>query len=93
MKQFFKKNPILRSFWTIFVQIWGKLSFSGKKALSILKYSNYLLWSKKSENSYNPFLIKIRIAEQTDRGYRFYKTLRSTGVQKIKFGTEKCDFL
>ena len=25
------KNPILGPFWAIFVQIWGKMNFSGKK--------------------------------------------------------------
>ena len=61
MTRFFKKSkkPYFGVILGSFCQNLGKKSFSEKKALSILKYFNYLLWGKKSEKSNNPFLIKI----------------------------------
>ena len=69
-----------------------KYVFLEKKALTVFKYSNYLSRCKKSEETNNPFLIKMSNCwwtdKQTDRELWFYRTLHRTGVQKIKFGRE-----
>ena len=61
MTKIFKKskNNVLGPFWTFFAQIWVKMNFPGKtNALSVFKYSNYLLSCQKSEKTNEPFLKK-----------------------------------
>ena len=60
-----------------------KKKFSWKRARSAFKYSNYLPWSKNSEKSNHPLLIKIpNWLGKTDKEQWFYGNLRRTGVQK-----------
>ena len=55
-------------FWTFFAQIWVKMNFPGKtNALSVFKYSNYLLSCQKSEKANEPFFKKKRTDAQIDR--------------------------
>ena len=65
----FQKNPILGPFWALFAQIWAKMNFPEKRALSAFKYSNYLLSCQKSGKTDELFLRKIpnwRTDRQTD---------------------------
>ena len=45
------KRPYFGPFWALFPQIWVKMNFPGKKALSVFMYSNYLPSCKKSEKN------------------------------------------
>ena len=51
----FQKNPpktlFWGPFWSLFAQIWEKMIFPKKRALSVLKYSNYLKLCQKSEKT------------------------------------------
>ena len=52
-----------------FAHIWAKMNFSGKKLVSVFKYSNYLPSCQKSEKTNMPFLRKMlnwRMDGQTD---------------------------
>ena len=56
MKTFFnpphpKKILFWGPFWALFAQIWAKMTFPKKRALSVLKYSNYLKLCQKSEKT------------------------------------------
>ena len=44
---------------TLFAQIWAKKNFSGKKSLSVFKYSNYQPSCQKSEKTNELFLRKM----------------------------------
>ena len=44
-------------FWDLLAQIWAKIDFPGKSALSLLKYFNYL--PKKLEKTHDSFLRKM----------------------------------
>ena len=46
-------------FWALFDQIWTKMNFRRKRALSAFKYSNYLPLCQKSENANEQFLRKM----------------------------------
>ena len=62
-----QKKTILGPFWSLFPKL-GKNKFSWKKrALSVLKYSNYLPLWKKSEKTNYQFLRKMLNDKQTDR--------------------------
>ena len=45
------KSPILGRFRALFAQILAKMSFPGKRALSVFKYFNYLPLHQKSEKT------------------------------------------
>ena len=51
----FQKNPpktlFWGPFWSLFAQIWAKMIFPKERALSVLKYSNYLKLCQKSEKT------------------------------------------
>ena len=51
----FQKNPpktlFWGPFWSLFAQIWAKMIFPKKRALSVLKYPNYLKLCQKSEKT------------------------------------------
>ena len=53
------KNPILGPFWALFVQIWAKMNFPGKKSLSVFRYLNYLQLCQNSVKPNEPFLRKL----------------------------------
>ena len=61
----------MRSPWDIFVQIWGKMNFPGKKALRVFKYFNSPSSCQKLEKSNEQFLEKNaeQADGQTDRGW------------------------
>ena len=74
-----------------FAQIWAKMNFPRKKALSVFKYSNYLPLCNKSEKTIMPFLRKMlnwwmdgKADGRTDRQPWFCRTLCRTGVQLLK---------
>ena len=61
MKKNFQRiqKTILGLFGPLFAQIWEEINFSGKNALSVFKYSDYLASCKKSEQTDDLFLRKI----------------------------------
>ena len=74
-----------------FAQIWAKMNFPGKKALSVFKYSNYLPSYQKSEKTNMSFVKKMlnwRMDGQTerriDRQAWLCRALCKMGVQLLK---------
>ena len=61
MPEFFKKSKKTHFgvIWGLFAQIWAKMNFLGKRALSVSKYSTYLPSFQKSEKTKEPFLRKM----------------------------------
>ena len=61
MTNFFKisKSPILGPYWVFLAQIWTKMSFPGKRTLSVFQYLNYLPLCQNSEKPNEPFLRKL----------------------------------
>ena len=88
-----KKNPILGpcGHFGLFCRNLDFLNFSGKKILSVFKYSHYLPSFQKSEKTNMPFLRKMlnwRLDGQTDRRTDrqpwFCRTLFRMGIQLLK---------
>ena len=53
------QNPILGPFWSLLPKCGSKMNFSGKRALSVFQYLNYLPLCQKSEKPNEPFLRKL----------------------------------
>ena len=53
------KSPILGPYWAFLAQIWTKMNFSAKRALSVFQYLNYLPLCQKSQKPNEPFLRKL----------------------------------
>ena len=98
MTKFLKnpKRPILRPFWTLFNQIWAKMSFPGiKGSVSFYIFQLSTIVPKIRKKLLSHFSEKCwtdwRTEKQTDRQTNwqayirwFYRNLRRTGVLNVK---------
>ena len=82
-----------------FAQIWAKMTFPRKRALSVFKYSSYLLSCQKSEKTKESFLRKMpnwRMGRETDTGIypssftnvRFWTKTEFLHVAKCRWGSQ-----
>ena len=64
------QKTYLAAIWALFAQIWTKMNFPEKRALSVITYSNYIPLCQKSGKTIEPFLRRTpnwRTDGRTDR--------------------------